>query len=277
MELNIQNAIIEVTRKCNMKCEHCLRGAAQRKTISDQHIYKFLQLIDSIGSLTITGGEPTLAMDSLEQIRQCIIYGDCLVNEFYMVTNGKAININKLAEWAYNMKNCCGDFDEYSGIAFSFDMFHTQSLLWEQAEKQRRNFERLQEKMEMEYGIYDDGDNKFIRKHSDNSWSYNSLISEGRAKDFGSRDNSREFFEIEEYKDAISFSETELYLSSNGMIVAGCNWSYDSIDNRKDIRIGHIDDINSTEDLIKAIKAYNRKQERVEQDENTLMEIYQQI
>jgi len=262
MELNIQNAVIEVTRKCNMKCEHCLRGAAQRKTISDQHIYKFLQLIDDIGSLTITGGEPTLAMDSLEQIRQCIIYGNCSVSDFYMVTNGKAINVDRLAEWAYNMKNCCS-FDELSGVAFSFDMFHTQTLEWKQAEKQQRNFERLQEKMEMEYGIYDEGCGEFVRKHSDNSWSYDSLISEGRAKDFGSRNNTKYTFEIDEYDDTIHFSETELYLSSNGYIVAGCNWSYESIDNNEEIRIGHIDDINSTDDLIEAIKAFNRKQERV--------------
>ena len=37
MELNIDSLIIEVTRKCNMQCEHCLRGAAQRKTIDDNH------------------------------------------------------------------------------------------------------------------------------------------------------------------------------------------------------------------------------------------------
>jgi MoaA/NifB/PqqE/SkfB family radical SAM enzyme len=266
MELRIQDAVIEVTRKCNMKCEHCLRGAAQRKTIDDNHIYKFLQIIDDIGTLTITGGEPTLAMDSLEQIKHCAQYGNCDVGDFYMVTNGKAINVERLAEWANGMRFACHN-NELSSIAFSFDQFHTQTFLWKQAEKQKRNFERLQRIMEEEYGLYDEGCGHFIRKHSDSSWGYQSLISEGRAEDFGAKENYLPIFEEYDYcmDDDICFSETELYLSSNGIIVAGCNWSYHSIDNRKDIRICHIDDIYSTDDLIEAIRAYNKKMEKVKQ------------
>ena len=107
MELYIEHLAIEVTRKCNMKCEHCLRGAAQRKTINNTYIYKILSFIDNISSLTLTGGEPTLAMDTLEHIRECITYSNCNVGNFYMVTNGKAINVEKLANWIYYKLNCC--------------------------------------------------------------------------------------------------------------------------------------------------------------------------
>ena len=126
MELNIADLAIEVTRKCNMKCEHCLRGPSQRKTIDDQYIYKMLQLIDNVGTLTITGGEPTLSMDSLQQIRHCIIYGNRDVSSFYMVTNGKAINLEAMAEWIYDMHNCCSD-NEMSSIGFSFDSLDSVS------------------------------------------------------------------------------------------------------------------------------------------------------
>ncbi len=277
MELDINSAVIEVTRKCNMNCEHCLRGASQRKTISDQHIYKFLQIVDNIGTLTITGGEPTLAMESLEQIKHCAQYGNCAVGDFYMVTNGKAINVDRLAEWANSMRFVCHN-NEISGVAFSFDTFHTQTLEWKQAEKQKRNFQRLQEKIQYEYGIFDEGCGEFIRQHSDtSSMSYDSLISEGRAKDFGARDNNLYAFESYEYDDVIHFSEEVLYLSSNGYIVAGCNWSYESIDNRQDIRIGHIDDINCTDQLIEAIEAYNRKRNRVDIDETELAAVYEAV
>ncbi len=77
MELHIDSLVIEVTRKCNMSCEHCLRGASQRKTIDKLHMYKIFNLIDSVCSLNITGGEPTLAMDSLEHIVNCIDYDGC--------------------------------------------------------------------------------------------------------------------------------------------------------------------------------------------------------
>jgi len=266
MALNIDNLAIEVTRKCNMNCEHCLRGAAQRKNISNNHIYKLLQIVDNVSTLTITGGEPTLNMEALEQIRTCIIYGNADVNSFYMVTNGKAINVDDLAEWSYNMLNCCSD-NEMSSVGFSFDTFHTQTFNWKQVEKQQRNFDRLKEKLEYEYGIYESpcgGD--FVHKHSDNSWGYDSLLQEGRAKDFGSRKNNKSIFEIEDYDGAIEsvyVSENELYLTCSGWIVAGCNWSYNSMDSRKDLQICHIDNIYSGDDLLEAIKNYNKKAEKV--------------
>ena len=260
MDLTISNLVIEVTRKCNMNCSHCLRGASQRKTIPDNYIYKILQLIDNVYDLTITGGEPTLAFDSLEQIRNCVIYGNCDVNSFYMVTNGKAINVEKLAQWAWKMTNCCSD-NEMSGIGFSFDDFHTDTLQHRQEAKRYRNFHRLQELLDYDYGIFDAGAGvNFTRKHSTDNWRADSLIREGRAKDWGGRDNDKYYFLEDSYDDNIIFGETELYLSCSGYIVSGCNWSYHTIDNRKDIRICHIDDINCQDDLIEAIRVYNKEQ-----------------
>lgn len=256
--LNIGYGVIEVTRKCNMQCEHCLRGEAQRKTISDQYIHKFLQLIDNISCLTVTGGEPTLAMEALEQVKHYVQYGRCDVNNFYMVTNGKAINVETLAEWIHGMIFACDD-NEISNVGFSFDQFHTQTFNWKQAQKQKRNFQRLEQILCDEYGHYE---SNIIGKHSDGDFGYNHLLSEGRAKDFGVKDTKVSCFEEDTYNDTICFNDTELYLSCNGIIVAGCDWSYDSIDNNKDIRIAHIDDINCQDDLIEAIRAYNVKAEK---------------
>ena len=259
MELNIADVGIEVTRKCNMNCEHCLRGAPQRKTISQHHLYKFFRLIDDIGNLTITGGEPTLAMDALNDIRHCSIYENCSINDFFMVTNGKSINLEKLAEWAYLMHETCHN-NELSSVAFSFDNFHSNTLEWKQLQKRNGNYRRLSEIMEMEYGITGNGcGGSFIHKHSTEKMDYNNLLSQGRAKDFGTRENSIETFEIDKYDDCVCVGEGLLYLSANGYIVAGCNWSYRSVDNRKDIRIAHIDDLNSKQDLIDTLKAYNEK------------------
>jgi len=271
MSLTITDVVIEATRKCNMRCEHCLRGAAQRKSISDNHVYKFLNLIDNIGTLTISGGEPTLAMPSLKQIENCIRYGSVDVGNFYMVTNGKSICVDDLADWIYNMYEVCSD-NEISMLGFSFDTFHTQMFNWKQLEKHQRNFDRLQEVMECSYGITGNGCGaSIVGKHSDKTWGYHSLITEGRGEEIGTREINPLLFETWENDNDIQISETTLYLSSNGYIVSGCDWSYHSIDTRKDIRIAHIDDINCSDDLIEAIKKYNAKLEKTLQSESVVV------
>jgi len=263
MDLNIDSLVIEVTRKCNMRCDHCLRGSAQRRTIKNNYIYKMLNLIDSVSTLNITGGEPTLAMESLEYLRQRIIYGNCSVYNFYMVTNGKAINVEKVAEWTYQMYNACSD-NEISGVAFSFDQFHTNTFNWAQLEKQKRNYHNLKEVVEYDYGLPSSGNSaEIVKKHTDGSWRY--LIKEGRAKDFGVRECRTEVFDEYEDNNNICFPDAVLYLSCSGYIIAGCDWSYHSMDNRKDIQIAHIDDINCQDDLIEAIRRYNKTREEKEE------------
>lgn len=56
----ISDVAIELTGRCNLKCEHCLRGPAQRKDISRETLLAFFQAVDSIDTLTLTGGEPSL-------------------------------------------------------------------------------------------------------------------------------------------------------------------------------------------------------------------------
>ena len=257
-DLNIDNLTIEVTRKCNMNCEHCLRGNAQRLTISDQHIYKILQLIDNVHTLNISGGEPTLAMDALTQIKHCAIYGKADIGNFYMVTNGKAINVSELAEWINYMKYACQD-NGLSAVAFSFDMFHTQTFNGKQLAKHQRNYHKLQHVLANEWGIFDEGGGDFIFKHSDKNLGYHNLLQEGRAKDFGTQKTSVKQLTESTYSDETIDFAGNLYLSANGMIVVGCDWSYDSIDNRQDIRVAHIDDITCQTDLIDALRAYNVK------------------
>ena len=60
MNLSIQELIIETTRKCNMACEHCLRGDVENVNIKSLYIRRLFSQIDNIDTLTITGGEPSL-------------------------------------------------------------------------------------------------------------------------------------------------------------------------------------------------------------------------
>lgn len=51
---------IELTRRCNMCCSHCLRGDAQDKSMHIAHIDALLDQTQVIGHLHFAGGEPTL-------------------------------------------------------------------------------------------------------------------------------------------------------------------------------------------------------------------------
>lgn len=67
-KITFENLSIELTRRCNMKCRHCLRGEAQEVDIDHKYIDSLLDQTELIGSLYLTGGEPTLNLDAMEYI-----------------------------------------------------------------------------------------------------------------------------------------------------------------------------------------------------------------
>ena len=58
---------VEITRKCNFKCRHCMRGQAQDVTITPRIIDRLFEQIEDVkGMIGLTGGEVLLAMDMVE-------------------------------------------------------------------------------------------------------------------------------------------------------------------------------------------------------------------
>lgn len=60
MQLN--ELILEITRKCNAHCDHCLRGNAQNIDMDDSIIDKALEGVDSIINVVFTGGNHHLRL-----------------------------------------------------------------------------------------------------------------------------------------------------------------------------------------------------------------------
>ena len=71
-KLYIQNLGLIITEQCNLKCMHCMRGVATSKNMKEEVIEQLNQ-IDSIGNLTVCGGEPTLALPTLEKVLTFIV------------------------------------------------------------------------------------------------------------------------------------------------------------------------------------------------------------
>lgn len=122
MKISVDNLIIETTRRCNMRCKHCLRGEAQKKDIDLFIIDQALYQIDQIGSLTFSGGEPSMnvpaIIHTLEKARELKVG----IGSFYIATNGKKISEEfvlaclRLYAYAEEKESC--------QVSFSNDQYH---------------------------------------------------------------------------------------------------------------------------------------------------------
>ena len=93
-EIFVGNLCLEVTRRCNMGCAHCLRGNAENLDMSRETIDQVLEQVDMIGQVTFTGGEPSLNMDTIRYfLRRQGDTGNCRVL-FLLQPTGKQIRRN---------------------------------------------------------------------------------------------------------------------------------------------------------------------------------------
>lgn len=131
----IKDLSIEITRRCNQKCKHCMRGEAQNIDISREYIDKLFseeKLI--IMNLNLSGGEPTLNEDIIEYIIDKIINERQLVLSLQMTTNGLIYSkriiaaFEKFYDYVNNVvKNLYNYFEltgPYALIRISNDQYH---------------------------------------------------------------------------------------------------------------------------------------------------------
>lgn len=120
------NLAMIVTEKCNLQCEHCMRGTSTNKDISCEVIDKTLDQILAIGVLNICGGEPTYAIDKIKYIFDSIRKKKILVDCIYTVINGTNYSeellelYSEMAEYKYIEK---------LGFEISNDVFHKKELV----------------------------------------------------------------------------------------------------------------------------------------------------
>lgn len=121
--LQVQTLCIEVTRRCNMNCAHCMRGDAQNKDLDPSTLKPLFSAINTVDDLTPTGGEPSLNVRGLNQITDAIVDNGVSVQGIYLVTNGKEIT-RDFVEAFGEMLMATEMEEEACGLALSQDMFH---------------------------------------------------------------------------------------------------------------------------------------------------------
>ncbi len=230
--MKIDNLSIEITRRCNQQCDHCLRGKSQNINIDIDYVNTLFSKIDRINSLTITGGEPSIAPKSIHKIIDCAIMNDVEISDFYIATNGKRITM-PFVDAIQRLYNFCTD-NTISRVEISNDKFH-------ELPTETRAFQEL---LELEFVGYRwenrDRINLFYVKNTfnrDNQWTYpyfnkgeNGIIASGLAVEngLGTKEIRKEAFEIEN-KD---ITEGNIYLNCKGKVLAGCDFSFEDQDDK---------------------------------------------
>ena len=219
MTTNVSNLILEVGRKCNMQCDHCLRGPAENKTMSIETAIEAIDSFEYINQITFTGGEPMLYAKNIIKIIDYIIKNGKKVYGFYMATNGKFIDTSlllKFAEfYAYCVEN--GGEDELCRIDLSNDQYH-----------ENVEIPTILKAFKF-FGI---------------RGNISSLINEGYAElyEMGSRNLKREHsFYIDTYANESTIDL--VYVNARGFIYSDCDFSYKTQKELEKYRIKDIPEI----------------------------------
>lgn len=202
--MNINNLVIEVTRKCNMSCFHCLRGEAINVNMKKEYIDTLIEQIGFSGyinSVVFTGGEPTLNVPIMEYfLYKCKLHR-IGVGFFYLATNGLKVK-EDFVMFCLRMYAYCDEKDT-CGINISNDQPH-------QCEGDF-NDELLK------------GLSFFTKKFTKDNWNYNngeSYIKQGRSTE------GHEPRGVDIIEDSNDWEDAQIYLNCKGEIICGCDWSY---------------------------------------------------
>ena len=130
---------IELTRRCNEKCEHCLRGPAENVDLSKEIIDSLFDNnnIRLIENLLLSGGEPTMNSEALSYLVDKIIEKRVVVGTYRVIVNGTyydpkfGLAIRRLHEYidrigwnkTYNIMNA----NSFGRIGISQDQYHKEA------------------------------------------------------------------------------------------------------------------------------------------------------
>lgn len=216
MRASTREVMIEVTRRCNMTCEHCLRGKAQNVDQKKSHIDKLFSQLSYVSEISFTGGEPSLVPEIIEYALESAKRHGVGVGGFFVATNGKKVTaefaVACLKWYAY-----CED-NESTAVVVSNDNYH--------------------DAIDREYAILDSltfySERQFTKEEH--------IIPQGNARHWGSGTpvTKEEFRVQEESEDEIYIEEGLIYLNCRGKLVGGCDWSYANQRHHEICKVGEL-------------------------------------
>ena len=116
--MNIDNLFLEITRFCNLECEHCLRGDAEPISMSLETMDNVFRDIKEVNYLLLTGGEPFIAVKQLAHLLGKMKNKEVTIYNIGIVTNGTVLS-SKLLQILKELNEWC-----MLRISVSGDIFH---------------------------------------------------------------------------------------------------------------------------------------------------------
>lgn len=239
MRYSISELMIEVTRRCNIVCDHCLRGQLQNLDVKNEDISALLSNFSSIGNITLTGGEPSLNIPAIKHFISELKRQDIELGSFYIATNAKIVKPEFLMVLMelYNLsteKDACR-------VDVSNDYYHSlEGAAYEGAEG-RQMLE-----------VFRFVGTKYYEEGHDHK---QSAINEGYyAENFG---DGRELTpdEIIVEDSHITADAGQFYMNAQGNIVSCCDLSYTSQKIKRQFQVCNV----NSPDYLKEIEAYNER------------------
>ena len=207
---------IEVTRRCNMKCKHCLRGDAEDIDFDPKLLPNIFKNVSEVGILNFSGGEPSLNVAAMDATLEYVKAHNIPVYAVFVATNGKDISeafIITLLKWYAYCLECGGDPD-VSAVKVSGDPFH------ETLPKYDTNTALLKG---LGFVYFEEDDGYYI-------------INEGRAKELSSSTYKKRELEDFNYTvygemrddELLAIMDCNIYVGANGEVKSCCDLSYDN-------------------------------------------------
>lgn len=241
-KLFIENLVIEVTRRCNMSCSHCMRGDAECIDIDSKYIDNLFSKIDRIGTITFTGGEPSIVPEKIREVLTIAQKYGIEIGSFYIATNCKEIKRDFLIVLIDLYAYC--EYKEGCMLQYSNDKFHDDI--------DNSNIEKLK---------------AFLFTSKKNKDEYplkvENLLNQGRAfYGYGA------WRQVIVYKIDIDENEIDntVYLNCKGNLIQPCDLSYDN----QDCKYLIICSMKTKRpNLLKAIERYNNRMQKAYEYEDT--------
>lgn len=218
----VSNLVIEVTRRCNMRCDHCMRGSAQRMDMSYSTLWNALRDINDVSMLTLTGGEPSLKPEIAMNVWRIMISRKINLGSFYVVTNARSTYrrddfleaLDHLYEWSEEKDMCA--------LVVSQDQYHN-ALRY----PNMKGFYEIKDPYS-EYGY----EREYFKPH-ERKENIIYTINEGRAVQTGVGTKPMKLqkpWKVARWDGELHVQENEIYIASNGNVTSCCDMSYRRID-----------------------------------------------
>lgn len=218
--VSLNACILEVTRRCNMTCAHCLRGNAENLDMDVVLVDLLMSQVNDISQITFSGGEPFLNAKPFTRFAERVRSRSLdYFGWFYVATNGSVFS-REACEALEDLQDHAEELDACR-VELSNDEWHDEDSIDETLirwSKERCLFSR-RGRLKKEF-----------------------VISRGRAafNQLGTRrDPHIEItgYEFDEESGSLSLSDTDLYIAATGDVLVDCDLPFDQMEYYK---IGNI-------------------------------------